>query len=239
MKMFFYRIYQLFIMAPVLLVLTILTALVTLVGCLLGMGRFFGYYPAHWWARAFCFFTMVKVEVRGRANISKNTSYVFVANHQGAYDIFSIYGFLNHQFRWLMKKSLIRIPLVGYSCKVAGHVYVDNSSPSAVRTTMETAKNQLSHGMSVVVFPEGSRTADGKMHSFRRGAFALAAEFGMPVVPITIDGSYAVMDKDSKVPDFGKITLSIHEPIQPGDDGKHDLAVLMEASYNAIASSLP
>lgn len=237
MKMFFYRIYQFLIMMPVLLVLTILTATTTIVGSALGMGKTFGYYPAHWWARAFCWFTLVKVVVKGRENIDPDTSYVFVANHQGAYDIFSIYGYLNHQFRWMMKKGLMKIPLVGYSCKVAGHIYVDNSTPGAVRATMQTAEKQLSKGMSVVVFPEGSRSLDGRMHSFRRGAFTLATEFKLPVVPITVDGAYKVMPRKAWLPRYGTITLTIHKPIEAGPDG-HDLPSLMEESYKAIASAL-
>ena len=77
-------------MAPVLLVATILAALVTFTACMLGGGRLWGYYPALIWARLFCIMTLVKVDVKGRENIDKNTSYVFIANHQGAYDIFSI-----------------------------------------------------------------------------------------------------------------------------------------------------
>ncbi|MDE6121402.1 MAG: 1-acyl-sn-glycerol-3-phosphate acyltransferase, partial [Muribaculaceae bacterium] len=120
--MFLYRIYQFFIAIPLLLVATVLAALTTILGSALGMGRFFGYWPGHIWARVFCWLTLVKVEVRGAGRIDPHTSYVFVANHQGAYDIFAIYGYLNHQFRWMMKKSLEKIPLVGYSCKVSGHI---------------------------------------------------------------------------------------------------------------------
>lgn len=157
------------------------------------MGRFFGYWPGHYWAKIFCWLTLVRVEVHGAGNINPDTSYVFVANHQSAYDIFAIYGWLGHNFRWMMKKPLEKIPLVGYSCKVSGHIFVDNSSPSAVKATMQAAEKRLAGGMSVVVFPEGSRTLDGKMHTFRRGAYSLAMEFGLPVVPVTIDGAYNIM----------------------------------------------
>ena len=108
-----YRIYQLFVMAPLMIVATVLAALLTIVGCLLGGGRWWGYYPAHLWGKVFCLLTLVRVTVKGRENIDPRTSYVFVANHQGAYDIFSIYGYLGHTFRWMMKASLRKIPLVG------------------------------------------------------------------------------------------------------------------------------
>lgn len=238
MKLIALRLYQFLVMAPLLAVITILAAVLTTAGSLLGAGRFWGYWPAHLWARAFCVLSLVKVTVRGRENISPETSYVFVANHQGAYDIFSTYGYLNHDFRWMMKKGLERIPLVGYSCKVSGHIYVDNSTPSATRRTMAEAEKRLRDGMSVVVFPEGSRTRDGRMHRFHRGAYMLAMEFSLPVVPITIDGAYSVLTRGSWLPKPGHITLTIHKPIEPDSDG-HRLDRLMAESYAAIASALP
>lgn len=237
--MIFYRIYQFCIMMPVLLVATILAATLTIVGSMLGGSRFWGYWPGKIWAKIFCAMTWVKVEVRGRENINPHTSYVFVANHQGAYDIFAIYGYLGHNFRWMMKKSLEKIPFVGYSCRVSGHIYVDSSTPSAVKHTMQDAEKRLADGMSVVVFPEGARTLDGRMHRFRRGAFMLAEEFSLPVVPITIDGAYKVLPRTAHLPRPGKIILTIHRPIEAEDGGKHDLPELMEKSYRAIASALP
>lgn len=225
-------------MAPILLVATILTALITIILSSVGLGRWAGYFFPHWWARLFCLLTLVKVTVRGRENIDPNTSYVFVANHQGAYDIFSIYGYLDHQFRWMMKKALEKIPLVGYSCKVSGHIMVDNSSPSATKLTMEKAERQLQGGMSLVVFPEGARTWDGKMRPFKRGAYMLAVEFGLPVVPITIDGSFDVMPRFKHIPRWGHIILTIHKPIE-AVDGKHDLASLMTETFDVIHASLP
>ena len=236
--MIFYRIYQLLIMMPILLTATILAAIMTAVGSILFGGKWWGYWPAHIWAKLFCIMTFVRVTVVGRENISKGTSYVFVANHQGAYDIFSIYGYLNHNFKWMMKKSLERIPLVGYSCRKAGHIYVDNHSPAAIRQTMQDAEKQLAGGMSVVVFPEGSRTFDGKVHAFRRGAYTLAVEFGLPVVPVTIDGAFEVMPRTAWLPRPGHIKLTIHRPIEAPVDG-HDLKNLIEKSRKTIISALP
>ncbi len=237
--MIVYRIYQFVIMMPLLLVATVLAALATIAGSMLGMSRSMGYWPGRIWARVFCLLSWVRVEVRGRENISENTSFVFVANHQGAYDIFAIYGYLGHNFRWMMKKSLEKIPLVGYSCRVSGHIFVDNSTPSAVRATMEEAEKRLAGGMSVVAFPEGSRTRDGRMHQFRRGAYSLAMEFGLPVVPISIDGAFRVLPRGKWLPRPGRIVLTIHKPIYPAEGGRHELSELMAASFEAIASALP
>lgn len=236
--MILYRIYQFCIMIPVLVFATILTAVITIIGSVLGMGRSWGYYPAKWWSRLFCWMTFVRVTVRGRENIDKKTSYVFVANHQGAYDIFSIYGYLNHNFRWMMKKSLEKIPFVGYSCKMSGQIMVDSSSPAAVKATMTAAERQLRGGMSLVVFPEGSRSWTGRMGRFKKGAFTLAVEFGLPVVPITIDGAYQVMPRAARLPRPGHIVLTIHPPIMPPAEG-HDMSALIADSSEAIASALP
>ena len=220
------------------LVATILTALIVIIGSMLGAGRWAGFYPPSIWSRIMCALTFVRVKVRGKENIDPKTSYVFVANHQGAYDIFTVYGWLGHNFRWLMKKELRKIPLVGYACEKAKQVYVDNSSPTRVKETMQNAEALLAGGMSVVVFPEGARTWDGKMRAFKRGAYALAMEFNLPVVPLTIDGAFKVMPRFKKFPRPGTITLTIHTPIHPDADG-HNLARLMEDSREAIASALP
>ena len=238
MKIFFYRIYQFIIAIPLLAVVTILAATITIAGSALGMGRVFGYWPGKIWARVFCALTLVRVSVRGRENIDRGTSYVFVANHQGAYDIFSIYGYLGHNFRWMMKESLRRIPFVGWGCKASGQIFVDNSSVSATRRTMQEAEKQLSGGMSLVVFPEGARTWDGKMRKFKKGAYMLAVEFNMPVVPVTIDGAFDVLPRFRLLPRPGHIRLTIHKPIPPTPGG-HDLNTLMEESRKAIASAMP
>ena len=233
-----YRIYQFLVAAPILLAATIITAIAIILFSLIGLGRWAGNTIPTYWARLFCIITLVKVSVEGRQNIKPDTSYVFVCNHQGAYDIFSVYGYLGHPFRWMMKASLGRIPLVGYSCKISGHIMVDNSSPSATKRTMQVAERQLSQNMSIVVFPEGARTPDGVMHRFKRGAFLLAEEFGLPVVPITIDGSYKVMPRFNMLPVPGHIRLTIHKPIH-AVEGRHNIAEVIKTSYDVIEKALP
>lgn len=176
--------------------------------------------------------------MKGRENIDKNVSYVFVANHQGAFDIWAIYGYLNHQFKWLMKKSLEKIPLVGYSCKKAGHVFVDDSNIAGIKETIAEAEKRLKNGMSVVIFPEGSRSWDGKMIPFKRGAFMLAGEFKLPVVPITIDGSFKAMPRTTFNVTPTTITVTIHKPIYPGERG-FNTKVLMQQCRDDIQSALP
>ena len=233
-KIILYRIYQLCIAAPLLLVATVITALATAFGSLLFGGRWWGYWPPHVWSRLFCLLSFVTVEVKGRENISADESYVFIANHQGAYDIFAIYGYLNHNFKWMMKESLQKIPLVGYACKCAGHIMVDRTNPSGIRRTMEEAKETLKEGMSIVVFPEGSRTKTGYMAPFKKGAFLLASQFDLPMVPVTLDGSFDILTKSGKIPLYGKISMTIHKPIEKTGN----LSQLMEETHAIINSAL-
>lgn len=238
MLMLLYRIYQIVVMLPILLVATIVTALLAIIGSALGFGRWWGYYPEILWSRLFCWLAFVRVEVEGCRNLDSRQGFIFAANHQSAYDIFAIYGYLGHNFRWMMKQSLRRIPFVGFACAATRQVFVDKSSPAALHRTMAEAEARLRSGMSIVVFPEGSRTLTGKMGPFRRGAFTLAAEFGLPVVPITIDGAYDVMPRTAPWPRPGRIRLVIHRPINPPEGG-YDQTELMNQTREVIASSLP
>ncbi|MCH5169186.1 MAG: 1-acyl-sn-glycerol-3-phosphate acyltransferase [Prevotellaceae bacterium] len=212
-----YRFYQLFIAAPLLLLVTIATTLTTIIGCTLGNARFWGYYPPMVWSRLMCWGFLLPVKVEGRELLNEKQSYVFVANHQGMYDIFLIYGFLGRSFRWMMKKSLRNIPLIGKASESAGHIFVDKSGPKAIHKTYEQGRQVLKHGVSLVVFPEGARTFTGHMAKFRRGAFQLADELQLPVVPVTIDGCFDVLPRQRGFffLTWHPMRLIIHEPIMP------------------------
>ncbi|MDY6267326.1 lysophospholipid acyltransferase family protein [uncultured Prevotella sp.] len=236
---FLYRLYQLFIVLPLFIVLSIITATVTVVGCRLGNGHFWGYYPGKIWARITCYLLFLPVHVEGRENLDPKQSYVFVANHQGAFDIFLIYGFLNRNFKWMMKKSLRKVPFLGVACEYAHHIYVDRSGASKIRKTYDNAREILREGMSLVVFPEGARTFTGHMGKFRRGAFMLASELQLPVCPLTINGSFNVKPrtKDFFWVFWHPMSLTIHKPIpyKPNDDHEREM---MAESYDAVMSGL-
>ena len=137
-----------------------------------------------------------------------------------------------------MKAGLRKFPVIGVACAAAGHVFVDNSSPSAIRRTMAKAERTLQGGMSVVVFPEGSRTRTGRMRPFHKGAYQLSMEFGLPVVPVTIDGAFDVLPRGSWLPRPGRIKLTIHPPVDPPVD-EADRRRVIDASYEAVHSALP
>ncbi|MDR0976635.1 MAG: 1-acyl-sn-glycerol-3-phosphate acyltransferase [Prevotellaceae bacterium] len=238
MKILYYT-YQLCIALPLLLVLTLLTALVTIVGGLVGNAAFWGYYPGKIWSQAVCILLLIPVKVSGREHVHKHTSYVFAPNHQGAFDIFLIYGYLGRNFKWMMKKSLRKIPFVGKACEMAGHIFVDRSGPKKVMQSITQAKQSLTHGMSLVVFPEGARTFTGHMGYFKKGAFQLADELQLEVVPVTIAGSFEVLPRTGRWIHRHRMTLTIHPPIAPHGQGPENVRQTLEEAYAAVESALP
>ena len=235
-----YRIYEIIICLPLILIATILTAVVTAIGCTLGNGHFWGYYPGKLWSQFILWILLIPVKVTGRENLKHGESYVFVSNHQGAFDIFLIYGHLCRNFKWMMKIGLRRIPLVGYACVKAHHIFVDKSGPKKIKASYDTARATLKDGMSLVVFPEGSRTHDGHIGTFHRGAYLLADELQLPVVPLTINGSFEILPRDKKgiIPDRQSITLTIHAPIYPKGKGADYARKTMDESREVIISGL-
>lgn len=239
MKRLIYEIYKWLVAYPIIVIITIIITICTGLGSILFDNKWWGYYPAHFWGICWCKLLFVKVQVTGREYIDKNTSYVFVANHQGAYDIFTIYGYLGHNFKWMMKKSIEKIPLVGLACKMSQQILVDRSSPMAMARSIVDAKKILQNGMSLVIFPEGTRTYNGKMKAFKRGAFKLAMDFKLPIIPLTIDGSYKILPRTSIFNiKYGTIKLTIHKPIYPSNKGE-DIESVMLKTYEAIQSALP
>ena len=238
MLKFFYIIYQIFIGLPLFLVLTILTALITILGCTLGNGHFWGYYPGKIWSQLTCLVFLIPVKVIRKGKLDNTTSYVFVANHQGAFDIFLIYGFLGRNFKWMMKKSLRNLPFVGRACQSAGHIFVDKSGPRKIHETIEQAFHVLQGGTSLVVFPEGRRTFTGRMGKFKKGAFQLADELQLPVVPLTIEGSFNILPRTGKILSWHRMKLIVHDPIYPQNKGMENQTKLMEESYEIIEKGL-
>lgn len=235
-----YKVYQLFIALPIIFVATVLTSLITILGGFIN-AHVFGYYPGRIWSKVVLRVLLLPIHVEGREHLHPRQSYVFVANHQGPVDIFLIYGYLGRNFKWMMKKALRKMPLVGVACEKARHIFVDKSGPKAIKETIDKARATLQNGTSLVVFPEGSRTFTGHMGLFRKGAFQLADELQLPVVPVTIDGSFDVLTRMAgfNFVHWHPLRLVIHEPIPPVGEGKEDIKHTMEEAYRVIMNSLP
>lgn len=141
----------------------------------------------------FFYMMFLPVTISGTDNIRKGQSYIFVSNHQSMFDVWVIYGWLPVIFKWLMKAELRKVPFVGSACKAAGHVYVDRRNTRSAAESIKEVERVLRDGVCTVIFPEGTRTKNGQLGTFKRGAFQIAMDLNLPVIPLTLTGCYEVM----------------------------------------------
>ncbi|MGP8215694.1 MAG: lysophospholipid acyltransferase family protein [Bacteroidia bacterium] len=190
------------------------------------------------WARLIGCITPMFVKVYGRENITKHQSYVIVANHQSLYDIFLVYGWLGIDIRWVMKHELRKIPGLGIGSEKVGHVFIDRSNPAAALASIEAAKKKIINGTSVIFFPEGTRSHTGEMGKFKRGAFKMAFDLGLPVLPLTIKGTRDILPPDSIQLLPGKATLIIHPAIDISKYTADNMEALMNDARAIIEKDL-
>jgi 1-acyl-sn-glycerol-3-phosphate acyltransferase len=210
----FFVLYQLFILIPLVMVATILTAITTICFSYIKSKPLLKNIPPRWWSKLVCFLSFISVSIEGLDNLDKKQSYIFVANHQSMFDIWVVYGWLDMPFSWIMKKELRKIPLVGTACESAGHIFIDRSNAVEAKKSIQLAEQKLKNGNCVVVFPEGTRSRDGKIGMFKRGAFNIASDINLPIVPITIIGAFERMSRSDFIIKPGKIKMIIHKPIE-------------------------
>jgi 1-acyl-sn-glycerol-3-phosphate acyltransferase len=188
------------------------------------------------WARVIGWLTPIRVSIEGQEHIRPGQTYVVVCNHASQYDIIVVYGYLDMDLRWVMKQELRKLPGIGIACEKVGHIIVDRSNPEAARRSIQEALERIRDGVGILFFPEGTRSLDGHLKPFKSGAFRLAEEQSLPLLPITILGTRDILPSKTFKLSPGKARLVVHPPIEPGD---LSAAQLKEASRTAIASALP
>ncbi len=166
------------------------------------------------WGRFVLWLSGVRVEVQGLENIDHRRAQLIVANHQGSFDIWALMGWLPIPFRWVMKKELFRIPLMGQAMKRGGYVGIDRHHPHKALQDMKKVLALLRDGKSIIIFPEGTRSRNGKVGRFKRGGFMLAYRSGVPIIPISINGSFDIMRRGSWLISPHPIRMVIHKPIE-------------------------
>lgn len=209
---FFYGLYQYIIVWPIMVVLTLFTAVFTLIFVPFRNAEFV-HRVQQFWSRSFYRLMFLPVTVEGLEHIQPGQSYVFVSNHQSMFDVWLIYGWLPVIFKWLMKAELRKVPFVGIACKAAGHIFVDRKNPKAAMESMEDIKKQLKDGVCTVIFPEGTRTKDGQVGRFKRGAFQIALDLKLPIIPISLSGCYDVLPKGKPFVYRRPVRMYVGEPI--------------------------
>ena len=173
---------------------------------------FFAHGCARVWSWLILATTGVDVEVRGLERLTPGTTYIFVSNHQSIYDIPIIFWHLPWQLRIIAKASLGKFPFLGWHLSRTGHLLVDRKHPDPMGI-LKRWKGLVSQGLSLIVFPEGTRSADGAVGRFKGGSFLLAIQAGLPLVPISVSGSRHVMLKGRLMTCPGHVRLIVHEPV--------------------------
>lgn len=191
-----------------------------------------------YWGRILCWLAGVTVRVEGFENIDPAKTYIFAGNHLSQYDIFSFQGYFPHDFRWIAKKELFEIPIFGRAMHRVGYIPIDRSHGRQALKSLDEAGRRIAGGSSVLIFPEGTRSADGHLREFKTGAVLLAIKAGVPIVPLGFNGSYEVLPKGRLLPRGGEIVIRIGQPIATEQFKSSDKASLAVALQTAVAGLL-
>ena len=186
------------------------------------------------WARFNSSIVPVRVTVRGREHVTPGQSYIVVANHESHFDIFVLWGNLRMDARWVMKKELRRIPLFGLAGKLGGNIYIERGYTKAAYEDLEQARKMLVDGVSLIMFPEGSRSRDGKLGRFRKGAFVLSRNLGIPLLPVSLVGTRSILPPGTLNLLPGHVTVFIHEPVPVEGYSDENLDSLISTVQTAI-----
>ncbi len=231
-----YQLYAWLIFMPLVIVLTLLFSTLTVIFSTLVNPEWASRVFASTWGRVLAWLTPVRVTVDGAENARREQSYVVASNHQSQYDILLIYGWLKLDLKWVMKKELRKIPGIGIGCEKAGHIFVDRRDPKQARKAIGEALDCLTRGVGILFFPEGTRSLDGRLLPFKKGAFRLAIDQGLPLLPVTLVGTRNVLPAKSLRLFPGPIRMVIHPEI---DSHGKSVEQLMEETRAAITSGMP
>ena len=198
---------------PTIAVYTIVLGTLSLASSLFDRRGHFAHWCARTWSWLILATTGVTVNVRGLDRLEPGKTYVFVANHQSIYDIPVIFSSLPYQLRIIAKASLGSFPFLGWHLQRTGHLLVDRRKPDP-RGVFNWANALTAKGLSLIVFPEGTRSADGHVGAFKGGSLYPAVQAGLPIVPLSVAGSRHVMRKGQLTTSPGHVELTIHDPIE-------------------------
>jgi len=190
------------------------------------------------WAWLLCRLNLTWVTVEGREHARADGSYVIMSNHQSHFDVLAFYGHWARQFRWVIKKELRKVPGLGWYCAAGGHIFIDRSSREAAIRSLQMARPLLDGGVSVMIFPEGTRSRDGRIQAFKKGGFMTALDLGLPILPVSISGSRHVLAAHGRRPLPGCIRIRVHQPIDPTRFGVERRDELMATVREAITAGL-
>lgn len=216
---------------------TVALGTVSILSSVVDRRGYFAHGCARLWSWLILSTTGVRVRVAGQAHLEPGATYVFVANHQSIFDIPIVFVSLPCQLRIVAKASLGAFPFVGWHLRRTGHLLVDRRSPGT--TLFGRAAALVGDGLSMIVFPEGTRSVDGTVARFKGGIFLVAIQAGLPVVPLSVSGSRHVMPKGRLTVQPGRVALVIHPPIETKGMRPDDAKALAERVRAVVTSAVP
>jgi 1-acyl-sn-glycerol-3-phosphate acyltransferase len=220
-----------FWLIPAITVYTIVLGTLSLGSSLFERNGHFAHWCARTWSWLILATTGVRVQVRGLDRLTPGKTYVFVGNHQSIYDIPVVFASLPYQLRIIAKDSLGSFPFLGWHLSRTGHLLVDRRKPDA-RSVFHWANSLTAKGLSLIVFPEGTRSQTGKLGPFKGGSLYPAVQAGLPIVPLSIAGSRHVMRKGRLMTCPGEVELVVHEPIQTDGAAEPDIRAVRKLAMH-------
>ena len=191
------------------------------------------------WSKDNLWLSRTRVEIEGVENIDRNRPQIFVANHSGFHDILSLAATLPIQFRWIAKKSLFGVPFMGWHMRRCGYIPIDRDNPREMAKSIMEAAKAINHGINAIAFPEGTRSKTGELGKFFGGVFSLALRTGVPLVPISLEGSYRVIVPQTAQVNPGVILrIKIDRPIDLSLYTKAERHRLMDDVFQVMSRNL-
>jgi len=218
--------------------LTVGFSIIAIIGTLFDTTGSFAHGCSRFWSRIALALARVKVTTVGTEHIPVEGPVIYMGNHQSNFDILALTVAMPRRFSWLAKEELFRVPFLGGAMRRAGYIPLDRRDGRQALRSIEEAARRIRDGVSVVIFPEGTRTHDGTLLPFKKGGFILASRAAVPVVPFTINGGRAINPRDQLALYPGDIRVTFAEPVQPKGMGNTDRELLREQVRAAVDSGM-
>ncbi len=233
-----YPLWMWLVYVPTAVLATLLGALIAIPLAILVSPRLANLHVAVNWGRMLTRMVPVKVELEGLEQIDPNRSYVVVANHQSQIDIPVVYGYSGLDLRWVAKAEVGRIPFLAAGCRAIGHIFIDRSNPEQARQAINRAVERLEPGTGLMFFPEGTRSRSGELQSFKKGAFRVAVDQQLPVLPVSVTGTREVLPAYTLRLRPGRVKVRFHDPVATEGMGVEQVGELRRRVHGIIESGL-
>ena len=232
-----YVLYQVLFAWWAFILLTIITSIIVIVfGAWLKIKNA-DHYPALIWCRLSCWIFLIPVKVIDRDKyVEKDKNYIFVANHQGMFDVITLYAYVKRNYKWIMKDTLRKVPFMGSACALTEHIFVNRTTPQ--KEMLRKAINVLKGGKSLTIFAEGTQCLNGKLGRFKKGAFVIANMAQKSIIPVSIQGSYDILPKGCRCLHWSPVTLTFHAPVECRGRDSENVDYMMRETRAAIAKTL-